>query len=231
MLIYLHTINNKPYVGQTTKTISKRLKTHINDAKSGSLTEFHTALRENGYKCDESIILENEIHIDELDSKEIYYIEKYNSYYNGYNMTVGGDYNPMKGGSHKSETILKMRESALKRDKKANLKNSEAKKGMMNAFDIKNKEVVYIKASLLKEYPYRYYSASGGEYAIRLNGIEKLCYNHKEVKDFFIENNIFIKAIGNFLRKYPKYGHTVETAKIKDISIQYRRFVTRQGNT
>lgn len=36
-------------------------------------------------------ILEENVPIDDLNSKEIYYIEKYDSYINGYNSTKGGD--------------------------------------------------------------------------------------------------------------------------------------------
>lgn len=36
-------------------------------------------------------LLEDDIPIEQLNEKEIYYIEKYDSYYNGYNSTKGGD--------------------------------------------------------------------------------------------------------------------------------------------
>ena len=97
-LIYLHTINNKSYIGQTIRTLEIRLKEHIRDAKNGKGGYFHKAIRKYGADNITSEILEDNIKIQSnlstketlADSKEILYIEKYDTYNNGYNMTKGG---------------------------------------------------------------------------------------------------------------------------------------------
>lgn len=69
-----------------------RLKGHITDALKGSTLEFHEAIRLYGKDNIISEILEDNIYCDEeLKNREIYYIDKYNTLYDGYNMTPGGE--------------------------------------------------------------------------------------------------------------------------------------------
>jgi len=99
-LIYKHTctITNKSYIGQTTKTLEQRFKEHLNDSVGGSSTHFHKALRKYGKENFISEILEDNIKIaSDINSKttlqdlrEIHYIEKHDTFSNGYNMTGGG---------------------------------------------------------------------------------------------------------------------------------------------
>lgn len=121
-LIYKHTcnINNKAYIGQTSRTLEMRLQEHIKDAENGSLTHFHKALRKYGPENFTSEILEDDIIICSVienkktlgSIKEISYIEKFNTYENGYNMTIGGDEPPsMFGKTHSIETKLKISNS------------------------------------------------------------------------------------------------------------------------
>lgn len=93
--IYLVTnlINDKHYIGQTNFTIKKRWEQHQYDAfiKQDDFY-FHRALRKYGidnFKIEPLI----ECGQEELDEKEIYYIDYYKSYYiykQGYNLTRGG---------------------------------------------------------------------------------------------------------------------------------------------
>tara|TARA_Y100000296_G_C5086110_1_gene212478 strand:- start:110 stop:784 length:675 start_codon:yes stop_codon:yes gene_type:complete len=91
-LIYKATnkINGKSYVGQTTKTVDTRKNGHIESVNKDSDLVFHRAIRKYGEdnfiwetlcKCND---------IDELNEKEIFYIDKYNTFGSGYNMTEGG---------------------------------------------------------------------------------------------------------------------------------------------
>lgn len=97
-IIYKHTnkITNKSYIGQTKYTIEQRFKQHLSDAKQchkRNLTRpFHLALLKYKITDWESIILESNLNKEDASLKEKYWIEKYDSYNNGYNATLGGDY-------------------------------------------------------------------------------------------------------------------------------------------
>ena len=86
-------INNLVYIGQTIYLLENRWEWHIN--KSNNIKDnckFHKALREigaNHFKIEEIERVSTLI----LDKREIYWIKYYNSYFNGYNSTLGG-----KGG-------------------------------------------------------------------------------------------------------------------------------------
>lgn len=91
-IIYKHTIKktNKSYIGFTSLTMEKRLHKHILNAESGLKTKFYNALRKYGHSDIESEIL---AYVDSQEAAfelEEFYIEKYNTYKNGYNSTQKG---------------------------------------------------------------------------------------------------------------------------------------------
>ena len=82
-------VNGKRYIGKSI-CISRRLNRHHRNVKDGVLTKFYNAVRKYGWdnfifgiieECDENI----------LDEREIFYIQKYKTLNEGYNMTSGGD--------------------------------------------------------------------------------------------------------------------------------------------
>lgn len=101
-IIYLVTNlkNNKKYVGITKRTLEKRFVNHFSSAfnsnAKGYNTPFKAALRKygkNGFKIE---VIEKVETIEQANEKEIFYIEKYDTYCykspsNGYNATLGGD--------------------------------------------------------------------------------------------------------------------------------------------
>ena len=91
-LIYKATneINGKSYIGQTSRSLEDRKKNHLN---ANDNLYFHNALKKYNFQW---TILENNISEKELHIKEKKYIQKYNTYKNGYNMTPGGEISPMK---------------------------------------------------------------------------------------------------------------------------------------
>lgn len=93
-IIYKYTSpSNKIYIGQTIN-LEKRKRQHIQDTKNGSTTIFHNAICKYGIGTFDYEILHKASSKEELNKLEIYYINKYNSYYkdgNGYNMTFGGE--------------------------------------------------------------------------------------------------------------------------------------------
>lgn len=82
-------INGKVYIGQSTN-IKHRWKEHIQEAKNGiKKYALYNAMRKYGVENFSFEIIEECLE-EELDKKEVSYIEKYNSYYGGYNSTLGG---------------------------------------------------------------------------------------------------------------------------------------------
>lgn len=85
-------INEKIYIGKTLQPIYIRFKEHCKDAfrDRNEKRPLYAAMRKHGTENFEIELIE-EISIDKLSEREMYWIEKYNSYHNGYNATKGGD--------------------------------------------------------------------------------------------------------------------------------------------
>lgn len=86
-------VNNKVYIGQTRFTVEHRFKQHI---KNYNIEHRKQIL----YKAFEKYGLENfsaetleEVDVERLNEREIYWIAYYNSFKNGYNATLGGSGN------------------------------------------------------------------------------------------------------------------------------------------
>lgn len=81
----------KWYVGQTIEE-DKRFKQHINDTiNKKDDTYFHRALRKYGLENFVYCVLEDNILRENLNMREMDWIEYYDSFYCGYNMTAGGN--------------------------------------------------------------------------------------------------------------------------------------------
>ena len=90
-LIYYH-INTKVYIGKTLHSLEKRFKEHCNDAfrERNEKRPLYNAMRKYGIEHFNIELIE-ECGINEVSEREILWIATYNSYYNGYNATLGGD--------------------------------------------------------------------------------------------------------------------------------------------
>lgn len=82
-------INNKVYIGQTIKDINIRFYNHKIASKYED-TKFYRALKKYGIE-NFYIELIEQVPIEELNKREQYWINQYDSYKNGYNSTLGGD--------------------------------------------------------------------------------------------------------------------------------------------
>lgn len=122
--VYRNKINKKCYVGQTIHP-ENRHKAHIRSANDGDNSKFHRALRKYGldnfdYFVACKINASPEYLKRSLNSLEKFYINFYNSFENGYNMTEGGDgtrlfgeANGMYNKKHKAESNEKNRQAHL----------------------------------------------------------------------------------------------------------------------
>lgn len=85
-------INGKQYIGKTTYSVTKRFQEHCRDSKKARCEKrpLYDAMNKYGT---ENFIVEQILECDvlELSSYEIMYIDKYDTYHNGYNATKGGD--------------------------------------------------------------------------------------------------------------------------------------------
>ena len=88
---YTNLINGKIYIEQTTTQLEKKDKKHI----YGTKQYIDKAIRKYGRENFSLEILENNINIENLDNREIYYIDKFSSNDPniGYNRTIGGNNN------------------------------------------------------------------------------------------------------------------------------------------
>ena len=85
-------INDKIYIGKTLTSIEKRFSEHKRESCRNQKKNrpLYNAMSKYGYN-NFHIELVEEIPIEELSNREIYWINFYNSYENGYNATTGGD--------------------------------------------------------------------------------------------------------------------------------------------
>lgn len=94
MVVYRITnlVNNKVYIGQTIQPLNVRWNRHKFDARKGSTYAIHNAIRKYGEDKFEIDIIDTASTREELDAKEIYWINAYNSMTpNGYNLCEGGN--------------------------------------------------------------------------------------------------------------------------------------------
>lgn len=81
-------INNKVYIGQSSRNVKERFTRHLNDAMSNRLdTHFCRAIRKYGPEHFHYKIIDTAQSQEELNQKEHYWINYYNSVENGYNET------------------------------------------------------------------------------------------------------------------------------------------------
>lgn len=91
MIVYKakNKLNNKCYIGKTTKSLEERMGQHIKHSEKGK-SKFFKALKSYGADNFEWEIIYTAKTLNELDEKEKYYIKLYDSINDGYNMVEGG---------------------------------------------------------------------------------------------------------------------------------------------
>jgi group I intron endonuclease len=113
MLIYkiVNQINGDFYIGKTTKPKEERLQKHFYNANYNSQTYLHRAIRKYGkinFTIEE---VETQLPQEQLDEREVFWIQELNP---PYNMTSGGE----GGGTHHSPNFIKaMKEYHSKKPK------------------------------------------------------------------------------------------------------------------
>jgi group I intron endonuclease len=120
-------LNGMIYIGQTTVGLSVRKKKHIRDSrKDNTRIFFHRAINKYGIDNFSWEIIEYCNSKDELDDMEFHYIIQYDSFDNGYNMTINtscqsGKFHPNYGNVMSDKS--KKRLSALAKKRFRNTEN------------------------------------------------------------------------------------------------------------
>lgn len=114
-------INDKVYIGRSTD-IRRRWVTHLNDARKGETSKIHIAMRELGIENFYLEVLE-ECSLQELNDKEQYYIDLYDSWHNGYNNGnssnfLDGENNVNSKMTYKEIEEIRVRQSFMKENRR-----------------------------------------------------------------------------------------------------------------
>jgi group I intron endonuclease len=123
MVIYMVTnkVNGKSYVGQTINSLEQRKGEHVRRSSlNNDNLYFHNALRKYGADLFEWIVIDRCDTIERLNELEIFYIGLYDTFDNGYNLTIGG--NNAVGCKHTEKT--KQLLSSIKKGKFTGKDNS-----------------------------------------------------------------------------------------------------------
>lgn len=94
MIIYkaVNILNDKVYIGVTTRTLEERVVDHLQKANTNSGHYFQKAIGTYGPEAFTWEQIDTASNTDELAAKEIYYILNYKSFENGYNSDKGGGF-------------------------------------------------------------------------------------------------------------------------------------------
>lgn len=124
MIIYKVTnkVNGKVYIGQTIRNLEIRKWEHLQCAKDGVKTHLYYAIRKYGEDNFTFEIIAEASSKQELNELERYYIKKYDSINNGYNMVDGGDNNVMFLDDIKQKHLESMRSEETRKKISATLK-------------------------------------------------------------------------------------------------------------
>lgn len=116
MVVYKITnkITGKCYIGITEKSLEDRWYGHLTKLKNGDQRHLYSSMRKYGIEAFTIEILDETGNYEELLKKERYYVSLYDSFNNGYNMTNGGDDNPMNIKSVKDSHDAKMRSKEVR---------------------------------------------------------------------------------------------------------------------
>ena len=86
-----NTINDKLYIGVTTRAIEERFQEHKSRIEERNSIHLYQAMEKYGRDKFQIELICTANSREEMFEKEKYYIQYYNSYNNGYNMTLSGE--------------------------------------------------------------------------------------------------------------------------------------------
>ena len=134
MLIYKITndVNDKIYIGKTTKSLEERIKGHRRALKHGVDYHLYRAMRKYGWEKFHFSVIEECDDIDTLNELESKYIAQFNTIEAGYNMVPGGESNAMDSAFVKEKHDATMRSEEVRKKISASLKATIQRNGGMS---------------------------------------------------------------------------------------------------
>lgn len=222
--------NNKVYIGQTSRTIEERWNQHKRNAFHDNNLEyqnkFHRAIRKYGIggfiiEEQERIIGVNEEDLHQkLNDAETKWILHFDSKDNGYNSSLGGDYNPMYGVRGKDNPCsVKINQYTLD-GKYIKTWNSFAdiirELGDGNYVKVCSSKRIELRKVTAKGYVWRYYDEFSDCKDIVISEEEFEIRNSKKKGQFSTENNreALLKALDKTSKKVDQFdssGNFIKT--------------------
>lgn len=147
MIVYKiqNIINNKIYIGQTISTLKHRLGQHY--SKSSHCYALHKAIKKYGKENFTIDVIDTASTLEELNNKEIYWIEKLNTISpNGYNLVSGG-----KNKICSDETKKKMSIAQKNKSDETRKKLSESAKKRVYSDEYRKQMSITSKLSMTDE--------------------------------------------------------------------------------
>lgn len=192
-LIYMATnkVNGKSYIGLTTGSLENRCKQHKSQAKRVDGL-FQRAINKYGWDNFSWEVLEDDIDsIDDLNKREVYYIDKYDTFNNGYNMTLGGMSPSIIGENHPrnlygDELWINIKKELIKTDESLHL--------IAEKYGVSIHALRHFSSMRVKQYIW------GDDYNPRLN--RKLTVGMELLENIYVDRVIKGKVISDISREY-----------------------------
>lgn len=162
-------INDKVYIGKTIYSLEKRWSEHCYDSttRKNEKRPLYNAMNKYGINHFQIQLVE-ECSVSELSDREIYWIQYYNSFNNGYNATKGGD-------------------GAYRIDYDKVVKNYNLYHNRTKVAELMNISLDSV-TTILKLYNITF--ETGGQVTAKKMGHKVACYD--------VKNNNFIKSFNNY---------------------------------
>lgn len=138
--------SSKIYIGKTKNRLTERIRGHFKDATYKVASSYNTAFSRAIRKYGKNIIfeiVEDDINIEKLNEREIFYIEKFDSFRFGYNSTTGGD-GPTEVSEETRQKISKARKGKPS-PRKGTIHTEESKKKNVRSKNRREKRLVWKK--------------------------------------------------------------------------------------
>lgn len=241
--------NDKVYIGQTTQKVQDRWLKHKSDSKRFD-NKLYRAIKKYGIDNFFYEIVETDIPRDCLDEREKYWIKYYDSFYNGYNSTFGGqdtrtDFDP-------SQIVVEWNNGLCEAEiaQKLNLTIDRVSRSLLHQLNISKDEINKRKSLHMQKYndelllqywnsgltvPQIHNQYGGQTYLLKqrlvnlgipIEEIEKRTddFRKYQMKENRIDNERSIYQFdlsGHFIKSYPSMKMAAETLNIDRSSINH----------